>query len=42
MRGGSLMYFNPCVNVGDVQSAQLSQIHSPHLHVGAPGIFSDF
>ena len=29
------------VNFGEVLRAQGSQIHSPHLHDGAPGIFSD-
>ena len=29
------------VNFGEVRRAQLEKIHSPHLHVGAPGIFSD-
>ena len=35
------LIFNPLVNFGEVRRAQLNQIHSPHLHVGAPGIFSD-
>ena len=29
------------VNFGIVPEEPVSQIHSPHLHVGAPGIFLD-
>ena len=29
------------MNFDEVRRAQLSQIHSPHLYVGVPGIFSD-
>ena len=29
------------VNFGEVRRAQVSHIHSPHLHAGAPRIFSD-
>ena len=29
------------VNFGEVRRGPVSQIHSPHLHAGAPGIFSD-
>ena len=29
------------VNFGEVPDDPVSQIHSPHLHVGAPGIFSE-
>ena len=29
------------VNFGEVRSVQLSQVQSPHLDVGAPGIFSN-
>ena len=29
------------VNFGEIWRAQLAKIHSPHLHDGAPGIFSD-
>ena len=33
------LIFNPVVNFGEARRAQLakSTIHSPHLHVGAPG-----
>ena len=34
-------YLTPVMNFGDVWRAQLAQFHSPHFHVGAPGIFSD-
>ena len=33
------LIFNPVVNFGDFGPD--SQIHSPHLHVGTPGIFPD-
>ena len=29
------------VKFGEIPEGPVSQIHSPHLHVGAPGIFSD-
>ena len=29
------------VNFGEVRRAQVAKIHSPHLHVGSPRIFSD-
>ena len=35
------LIFNPVVNFSQVQRVPINQIHSPHLHVGAPGIFSD-
>ena len=33
--------FNPCGKFGWSPEGPVSQIHSPHLLVGAPGIFSD-
>ena len=33
--------FNPCGEFRWSPEGTVSQIHSPHLHVGAPGIFSD-
>ena len=33
--------FNPCGEFRRSLEGPVSQIHSPHLHVGAPGIFSD-
>ena len=33
--------FNPCGEFRWSPEGPISQIHSPHLHVGAPGIFSD-
>ena len=33
--------FNPCGEFCWSPEGPVSQIHSPHLHVGAPGIFSD-
>ena len=30
-------YLNPVVDFGEVRKAQLTNIHSPHLHVAAPG-----
>ena len=35
------LILTPVVNFGEIRRAQVSQMHSPHLHVGAPGIFSD-
>ena len=35
-------YFNPCGEFWWSLEGPVSQIHSPHLHAGAPGIFSDF
>ena len=29
------------MNFGEVRSDQLAKFYSPHLHAGAPGIFSD-
>ena len=34
--------FNPCGEFRCTPEGPVSQIHSPHLHIGAPGIFSDF
>ena len=36
------LIFNPCGEFRRSPEGPVSQIHSPHLHVGAPGIFSDF
>ena len=45
LRSGQKPWWNwcltPVVNFGEVRRAQLGQIHSPHLYVGTPGIFSD-
>ena len=35
------LIFNPCGEFRWSSEVPVSQIHSPHLHVGAPGIFSD-
>ena len=35
------LIFNPCGEFQWSPDDPVSQIHSPHLHVGAPGIFSD-
>ena len=35
------LIFNPCGEFRWSPEGPFSQIHSPHLHVGAPGIFSD-
>ena len=35
------LIFNPCGEFRWSPGGSLSQNHSPHLHVGAPGIFSD-
>ena len=35
------LIFNPCDEFRRSLEGLVSQIHSPHLHVGAPGIFSD-
>ena len=35
------LIFNPCGEFWWSLEGPFSQIHSPHLHVGAPGIFSD-
>ena len=35
------LIFNPCGEFLRSLEGPVSQIHSPHLHVGAPGIFSD-
>ena len=32
---------NPCVEFRRSPECPVGQIHSPHLHVGVPGIFSD-
>ena len=34
-------WFNPCGEFRWSLECPVSEIHSPHLHVGAPGIFSD-
>ena len=36
------LIFNPCGEFRLRPEGPVSQIHSPHLHAGAPGIFSDF
>ena len=36
------LIFNPCGEFRWSPEGTVSQIHSPHLHVGDPGIFSDF
>ena len=36
-----IAYLTPVVNFGGSSEGPVSQIHCPHLHVGAPGIFSD-
>ena len=33
--------FNPCGEFRWSREVPVSQIHAPHLHAGAPGIFSD-
>ena len=35
------LIFNPCGKFPWSPEGPVSQIHSPHFHVGAPGIFSD-
>ena len=35
------LIFNPCCELRWSPEGPVSQIHSPHLHAGAPGIFSD-
>ena len=35
------LIFNPCGEFWWSPERPVSQIHSPHLHIGAPGIFSD-
>ena len=35
------MIFNPCGEFGWNLEGPVSQIHSPHLHAGATGAFSD-
>ena len=35
------LIFNPCGEFWSGPEGPVSQIHSPHLHVGASGIFSD-
>ena len=35
------LMFNPCVEFWSSPQGQVNQIHSPDLHVEAPGIFSD-
>ena len=36
-----ILIFNPCSEFRRSPEGPVSQIHYPHLHVGAPGIFSD-
>ena len=36
------LIFNPCSEFRWSLEGPVSQIDSPHLHFGAPGIFSDF
>ena len=36
------LIFNPCGELKWSPEGPVSQIHSPHLHAGTPGIFSDF
>ena len=36
-----VLIFNPCTEFRLRQEVPVSQIHSPHLHVGAPRIFTD-
>ena len=35
------LIFNPCDEFRLNSEGPVSQIHTPHLHAGAPGIFSD-
>ena len=35
------LIFNPCGELRWSPEGPVSQFHSPHLHIGAPGIFSD-
>ena len=35
------LIFSPCGEFWWSLEGSVSQIHSPHLHIGAPGIFSD-
>ena len=35
------LIFNPCVEFWWSLEGPVNQIHSPHLHIGDPGIFSD-
>ena len=35
------LIFSPCGEFRRSPEGPVSQIHSPHLHAGAPGIFSD-
>ena len=35
------LIFNPCGEFWESLQGPVNQIHSPPLHVGAPGIFSD-
>ena len=35
------LLFNPCVEFRWSPEGPVSQIHSPHIHIDAPGIFSD-
>ena len=35
------LMFRPCTEFQSSPEGSVSKIHPPHLHVGAPGIFSD-
>ena len=35
------LIFNPCGEFRWSPEGPVSQVHSPHLHIGSPGIFSD-
>ena len=35
------LIFNPCGEFRWSLEGPVSQIHTPHLHVGTPGVFSD-
>ena len=35
------LIFNPCGEFRFSPAGPVSQIHSSHIHIGAPGIFSD-
>ena len=37
----SIVIYNPCCEFRWSPEGPVSQIHSPHFHVGAPGIFSN-
>ena len=35
------LIFNPCGEFRSIPEGTVSHTHSPHLHVGAPGMFTD-